>query len=108
MAKDTAKEEQMDLWEWLNDLRSPDEEEVPEMPIANWSYGVIQLVNGDLFLAEVYWDKDDLPLVYSEPNLTVDPEEGVQGLIKSLQNAIFDLTEDPHPIPVSAFYTKSK
>lgn len=104
--QEPAREEQLDLWDWINDLKDVDEEPLPE--ISTWSYGVVELSNGDLLLAEIYWDANDKPLMYSELHLTVDPEEGVQGLIKSLQNAVFDLTEDPHPIPVSLFYTKGE
>lgn len=106
----TAKDEQLDLWEWLNELEAEDDDvELGQtFDVSNWSYGVVELENGDLLLAEVYWDSKDQPLGYCEPHLTVDPEEGVPGLIKSLQNAIFDLTEDPHPIPVSVFYTKGE
>ena len=104
--QEPAREEQIDLWDWINDLKDVEEETLPE--ISNWSYGIVQLENGDLLLAEIYWDKDDNPLMYCEANMTVDPEEGVQGIIKSLQNAVLDLTEDPHPIPVSLFYTKGE
>lgn len=99
--------EQLDLFEWVLDLdtkRKP-QERMEMQPIDSWSYGVVQLGNGDLFLAEIYWDADERPLMYCEPHLTVDPEEGVQGLIRSLENALKDLTAEPHAIPVSAFYT---
>lgn len=99
--------EQFDLFDWVLDLntkRKPEERK--EMhAIDSWSYGVVELENGDLFLAEIYWDADERPLMYCEPHLTVDPDEGVSGLIKSLQNAVLDLTENPTAIPVSAFYT---
>lgn len=104
--QEPAREEQLDLYDWINDLKDVEEEPLPE--ISTWSYGVVKLANGDLLLAEIYWDADENPLMYSEPHLTVDPEEGVQGIIKSLQNAVLDLTEDPHPIPVSVFYTKGE
>lgn len=99
--------EQFDLFDWVLDLntkRKPEERK--EMhAIDSWSYGVVELENGDLFLAEIYWDADDRPLMYCEPHLTVDPEEGVKGLIHTLENALKDLTAEPYAIPVSAFYT---
>lgn len=100
--------EQFDLFEWVMDMdtkKKPEERVMQHGMITNWSYGVVQLENGDLLLAEIYWDENDQPVGYCEPHLTVDPEEGVKGLIKSLQDAVLDLTEDPHPIPVSLFYT---
>lgn len=101
--------EQFDLFEWIDQLRKEDVVEASdklERAIANWSYGVVELENGDLFLAEIYWDDDDRPVAYCEPHLIADPEEGVEGLIKALQNAVLDLTDNPAVIPVSVFHTK--
>lgn len=72
---------------------------------ASWSYGIVELENGDLMLAEIYWDSSDRPLAYSEPCLQVDQFEGTQGLIDSLRYALRDLEEDSTPIHVSVFHT---
>lgn len=92
---------QLDLIEMIEEL---DTRELGDT--SSWSYGVVQMENGDLMLAEIFWDKDENPLGFSECHLVVDPEEGVQGLIESLTLALNDLEADPEPIPVSAFYTK--
>lgn len=95
---------QLDLFEWIDDL--PQQRETVLMKdIAYWSYGVVKLDNGDMLLAEICWDENDQPLMYCEPHLTVDQEEGVDGIIKSLEMALKDLAEEPDAIPVSAFYT---
>jgi hypothetical protein len=92
---------QLDLIEMLDEL---DNRELGDT--SSWSYGVVELDNGDLILAEVFWDADERPLAFSEANLVVDPEEGVQGLIESLALALADLRADPFPIRMSEFHTK--
>ena len=91
---------QMDLIEYIEDLNNRELGDT-----SSWSYGAVQLENGDIMLAEVFWDKDERPLAFSECHLVVDPEEGVEGLIESLTLALNDLEADKAPIPVSAFYT---
>jgi hypothetical protein len=92
---------QLDLIEMIEEL---DDRELGDT--SSWSYGVVQLENGDFMLAEIFWDKDERPLAFSEANLVVDSEEGITGLIESLTLALNDLEAEPTAIPVSAFYTK--
>lgn len=95
---------QLDLFEWIDDLNP--RVEVGEL-VDSWTYGVIELDNGDLVLAEVFWDKDERPVAWTEANFVIPKEEGIGDIISALQNAVLDLTNEA-PIPESAFYTYRK
>lgn len=95
---------QLDLFEWIDDL-SPIEE-LGDL-VDSWTYGVVELENGDLVLAEIMWDKDERPVAWSEANFITSKEEGMSDITSALQNAVLDLANEA-PIPESVFYTYRK
>lgn len=74
--------------------------------ISSWSYGVVELDNGDLVLAEIFWDEREEPLAWTDANMVFDPDEGVEGLVDALRNAINDIETNPDPIKESFFKGK--
>lgn len=95
---------QLDLFDWIDDLNPVDE--LGDL-VDSWTYGVVELENGDLVLAEVFWDKDERPVAWSEANFVTPKEEGINDIISALQNAVLDLANEA-PIPEAAFYTYRK
>jgi hypothetical protein len=95
---------QLDLFEWIDDL-----DPIAEFGdlVESWTYGVVELINGDLVLAEIMWDKDECPLAWTEASFIVDKEEGLPEIMASLQNAVLDLANEA-PISETVFYTYRK
>jgi len=60
-----------------------------------WNYRVLRYADGTLALHEVYYDKDDRPCSYTENPISfvVEADEGLEGLVGSLQMALHDATE---------------
>ena len=81
------------------DVPSDDEDDV----ISSWSYGVVELDNGDLVLAEIFWDEREEPLAWTEAHMVFDADEGIEGLTDALRNALNDIEADPTPIKESYF-----
>lgn len=73
--------------------------------VDHWSYGVVELNNGDYVVAEIVRDEDGRPLMWTEVNLVYPPEEGIEEIISTLRNALSDILEDPMPIPESLFFS---
>lgn len=95
---------QFDLFDWVDEINPV--QEMGEL-VDSWTYGVVELENGDLVLAEVFWDKDDRPLAWSEVSFVTPKEEGIGDIISALQNAVLDLANES-PIPEAVFYTYRK
>lgn len=95
---------QLDLFEWIDDLNPV--EDLGDL-VDSWTYGIVELENGDLVLAEIMWDNKDCPIAWSEANFTTPKEEGMNDIISALQNAVLDLANEA-PIPESVFYTYRK
>lgn len=62
-----------------------------------WNYRVVRFKNGSLGLYEVYYRADGKPSMRTENpcGFSVDAEEGLDGLLKSLRLALRDAEERP-------------
>jgi len=98
-----VKQLELELWTDEDNDNIPAEDD----SIASWSYGVVELNNGDLVLAEIFWDELEQPLAWTEAHMVFDPEEGVEGLQEALRNALNDIEADPTPIKESYFKAHS-